>query len=75
MTTFTTSVSNETTGTFDSADAAMAAARSMVESRGYRVSAGSYEPDHRFGCVFSVESWGPGTYGHPKFTVMVYPVA
>jgi len=40
---------------------------SMVAARGFRVSAGSWEDDtHVY--AFSVESYGPATYGHPKCT-------
>lgn len=41
-----------------------------VARRGYRISAGAWF-DHAIGMgyAFSVESYGPGTYGHPRCTV------
>ena len=40
-----------------------------LRSKGYTVSAGSWEDSYRRYCVFSVEHAGKGCYGHPCKTI------
>ena len=49
------------------------AATKRLSAKGYRVSAGSYcfTEDNPAACVFSIENWGPSTYGHPRYTLLL----
>ena len=45
-------------------------AASEIRQAGFRVSAGSWiDFERNCFCVFSIESWGPGTYGSPKMCI------